>query len=229
MEGTWGLKGAGGPRAQEPGFCSNSCMCRSAVKLVQLLPVDQWESQGSRHVSSFPKVSTSPFVSTQIGMHISECWLEPHTLQSSFRAPVLFRVRLVRQVTFEAWLVRDRIEISFFLVLYRLYFRINRWSWLIKFLTEKFYLIMLKGWRLKHLPFCNLWCSRWFKQRLSTDKTIRWIPGACEYISLFGERNFEDVIKDLEVGDYPESGGSSLIPWAFKSREVVPLKSERVG
>lgn len=207
-------------------------LCCSAVKLVQLLPVDQWESQGSRHVSSFPKVSTSPCVSTQIGMHISGCWLEPHTLQSSFRAPLLFRVRLVRQVTLlEAWLVPDRIEVSFFpfLVLYRLYFRISRWSWLIKFLTEKFYLIMLKGRRLKHLPFCNLWCSRWFKQRLSKDKTIRWIPGACEYISLFGERNFEDVSKDLEVGDDPESGGSSLIPWAFKSRKVVPLKSERVG
>ena len=60
------------------------------------------------------------------------------------------------------------------------------------------------------------------------DKTVRWIPEAYEYISLFGKRNFEDVIKDLEVGDDPESGGFSLIPWAFK-REVVPLKSERVG
>ena len=48
------------------------------------------------------------------------------------------------------------------------------------------------------------------------DKTVRWIPEAYEYISLFGKRNFEDVIKDLEVGDDPESGGFSLIPWAFK-------------
>lgn len=142
MEGTWGLK-AQGPGARV--LQQLPYLCYSAVKLVQLLPLDQWESQGSWHVSSFPKVSTSPLVSTEIGMHISECWLEPQTLQSSFRAPVLFRVRLVRQVTLlEAWLVRDRIEISFFFffVLYRLYFRINRWPWLIKFLTEKFYLII---------------------------------------------------------------------------------------
>ena len=47
----------------------------------------------------FPGSAHTPLVSTEIGMHVSECWLEPQTLQSSFRAPVLFRVGLVKQGT----------------------------------------------------------------------------------------------------------------------------------